>query len=192
MDYIHTLLIMEDDLDKETDSFSSQNIPAVLAERSELQTDIDPHQTIQALPQMESVPTQPEPTQPETELPNSRNTQNSAIDWCVCGHCHPMPQTIENKCCKQKNCITLTTRFSKLCLDVDVLELCLRNTREIRNDREDNSTRSFRKAASRQFILARHGYLGKGNRRGCPSCVVIKIRQKFPSITGVYMGYREH
>ena len=50
----------------------------------------------------------------------------------------------------------------------------MRNTRDIRNDREDTSTRAFRKAAYRVFISARHGYLGKGNRRVCPSCVVLK------------------
>jgi hypothetical protein len=72
-----------------------------------------------------------------------------------------------------------------------VLELCIRNTSDIRNDREDNSTRSFSKAGYRQFMLARHGYLVKGNRRVCPSCVVLKIRQQYPSVTGVYMGYRE-
>ena len=113
-------------------------------------------------------------------------------DWCVCGRCRPMPQEVENKCCKLKNCITLSSRFTKLCLDPDVVELCIRNTGDIRNDREDNSSRAFRKAAYRQFILARHGHLGKGNRRVCPSCVVLKIREQWPSVTGVYMGYREH
>ena len=67
----------------------------------------------------------------------------------------------------------------------------IRNTSDIRNDREDNSTMSFRKAGYRQFILAGHGYLGKGNRRVCHSCVFLKIRQRYPSVTGVYMGYRE-
>ena len=85
------------------------------------------------------------------------------VDWCTCGLCRPMPQTVENKCCKQ--CITTTSYFAKLCLDPDVLEMCIRNTGDIRNDREDSSTRAFRKAAYRQFILANHGRLGKGNRR---------------------------
>ena len=80
------------------------------------------------------------------------------------------------------------SQFIKLCLDTDVLQLCIRNTSDIRNDREDNSTRAFRKAAYRQFILARHGCLWKGNHRVCPSCVVMKIRQCYPSVTGVYMG----
>ena len=103
-----------------------------------------------------------------------------------------MSQEIENKCCKLKKCITLSSRFTKLCLDLDVLELCIKNSSDIRNDREDSSTRAFRKAAYKQFILARYGRLGKGNRRVCPSCVVTKIRERYPSITGIYMGYKEH
>ena len=37
------------------------------------------------------------------------------------------------------------------------------------NDRKDNDTRSFRKAGYRQFILAKHTYLRRGNRGVCPS-----------------------
>ena len=44
-----------------------------------------------------------------------------------------MPQEVENKCCKLKNCITLLSRFTKLCLDPDVVELCIKNTGDIRN-----------------------------------------------------------
>ena len=116
----------------------------------------------------------------------------SGPEWCVCGRCQPMPQEIESKCYKLKNCVTHSAHFPKLYLDLDVLELSTRDTGDISNDREDNSTRAFRKSAYRQFILARHGHLGKGNRRACPSCVVLEIREKFPSVTGIYMGYRKH
>lgn len=131
---------------------------------------------------------QPSHNQMSTQVP----PRETLPEWCKCGKCQPMPQEIENKCCKQKTCITNSSRFAKICLDPDVLELCIRSTSDIRNDREDNSTRAFRKAAYRQFILARHGHLGKGNRRVCPSCVVLEIRKRYPSVTGVYMGYREH
>ncbi|CAB4036501.1 P2X purinoceptor 7-like, partial [Paramuricea clavata] len=67
------------------------------------------------------------------------SASGSVPDWCVCGRCHPMTQDVENKCCKLKKCITLSSRFAKLCLDPDVIELCIRNTGDIRNDREDNS-----------------------------------------------------
>ena len=176
MDYVHTLLIAEDDLDENTGDLEDGN-----------DDDMSGEARVQS---QEGVSEGGEGSQ-------SGQQQGSTVDgeavppWCECSHCRPMPQEIENKCCKLKNCITLSSRFSKICLDPDVLELCIRNTSDIRNDREDNSTRSFRKAGYRQFILARHGYLGKGNRRVCPSCVVLKIRQRYPSVTGVYMGYRE-
>ena len=175
MDFIETLLIMEDDLDEGEDLGDDWH---------EIHDDGQP-----SIQQPESS-NQGSSTQNPTLQHDS--SARSGPEWCVCGRCQPMPQEIENKCCKLKNCITHSARFSKLCLDLDVLELCIRNTGDIRNDREDNSTRAFRKAAYRQFILAHHGHLGKGNRRVCPSCVVLKIREKFPSVTGIYMGYREH
>ena len=182
MDYIDTLLIMEDDLDEDDQDEerlrkfgeSSDDYPL------NIRTDPSPSQSPSHTPLQDPNVT-PEPTPPR-----------SVPDWCTCGKCRPMAQEVENKCCKPKKCITLTSRFAKLCLDPDVLELCIRNRSDIRNDREDNSTRAFRKAGYRQFILARHGHLGKGNRRVCPSCVVLKIRERYPSVTGVYMGFREH
>ena len=101
-----------------------------------------------------------------------------------------MPQEIENKCCGQRKCVTTHTRFQKLCLDPDVLQLTIRNRGDIRNDREDNSTRSFRNASYRQYVLDRYGYLRKGNRKVCPACVVKVVRCHYPSQTGVYMGFR--
>ena len=61
--------------------------------------------------------------------------------------------------------MTTHTRFQKLCLDPDVLHVAIRNRGDIRNDQEDNSTRSLRKASYMQYVLDRYGYLGKGNRR---------------------------
>lgn len=170
MDYIDTLLIMEDDLDEDPED-------SELGEFGESSITGDGSNG---------------PLEQDSREPTEESTNAITPDWCVCGRCRPMPQEIENKCCKLKKCITLTSRFAKLCLDVDVLELCIRNRADIRNDQEDNSTRAFRKAAYRQFILARYGHLGKGNRRVCPSCAVLKIRERFPSVTGIYMGYREH
>ena len=160
MDYIHTLLIMEDDLDE-----PSLDVLSLECNSNTTTVNVSP-----------------------APVPSGGQL---VVDWCVCGNCRPMPQEIENKSCRLKDCIATTDRLAKLCLDQDVLQLCVRNMGEIRNDREDNSTRSFRKAAYRQFILARHGHLGKGNRRVCPSCVVLRIRRQYPSLTGVYMGYRE-
>ena len=164
MDYVHTLLIMEDDLDEiEHD----EDMGAFEEDSGELRNSAQQSNSDQLLSNQDQPHSSAGPPEPHNPLPTS------APDWCVCGYCRPMPQEIENKCCRQKNCITLTSRFAKICLDPDVLELCIRNTGDIRNDQEDNSTRAFRKAGYRQFVLARHGHLGKGNRRVCPSCAVL-------------------
>ena len=165
MAFIHSLLIilMEDDLDENEFEPSSPSTTPMTAEMS-----------------LAGSTTCPDP-EPSSIIPS--------VNWCVCGMCRPMPQAVESKCCQQRRCITLTSRLSKLCLDADVIELCVKNAADIRNNRDNNSTRAFRKAAYRQFILARHGRLGKGDRRVCPACVVLKIRERFPSVAGVYMGF---
>lgn len=165
MDYIDSLLIMEDDLNEDEDLGELQESSTEQGEQVEQNN-------------QDSSPT-------ENSILTQAPTDPNMPDWCVCGKCHPMLQEIENKCCKLQKGITLSSRFQKLCFYPDVLELCIRNTGDICNDREDNSTRAFRKAAYRQFILSRHGHLGKGNRRVCPSCVVLKIRERYPSITGM-------
>ena len=74
MDYIHTLVIAEDDLDDEYGAISQ------------------------------------EPSQGSTE------NHEAAPEWCVCSNCRPMPEDIEKRCCKQKKCITYSSRFTKICL----------------------------------------------------------------------------
>ena len=165
MDFIHGLLIAEDDLD------GDENETTNLATCS---------------PSIELTPTSA--ANPE---PGPSPSSTSSPSWCKCAVCAIMPQDIENKCCGQRRCVTTHTRFQKLCLDADVLQLSIRNRGDIRNDQEDNSTRSFRKAAYRQYVLDRYGYLGKGKRKVCPSCVVKTIRRHYPSQTGVYMGFRQ-
>lgn len=180
MDYIDSLLIMEDDLDDEDEN---DRMDEFGGPSEHVDPNVDGMQG--------SRDTAPSSLDRSTDLSQDSNSPAGVPDWCKCGQCRPMPQEVENKCCGQKKCITRSSRFTKLCLDPDVLELCIRNTGDIRNDREDTSTRAFRKAAYRQFILARYGHLGKGNRRVCPSCVVLKIREQYPSVTGIYMGYRD-
>lgn len=125
-------------------------------------------------------PTPDRPRQPGPPVP----------EWCKCAQCRHMPRAIENVCCKKKDCVTLTQRFYKLCLDPDILQLYILNRADIRNDPFDNSTKQFRKAAYRQFILDKYGYLGRSNRKVVPSCAVWKVRSRYPSPTGVYMGFR--
>ena len=167
MDYIHGLLIAEDDLDGDENE-STNLVPSSIA------TELTPTATAAASPE-----------------PGPSPAGSSSPSWCRCGVCIIMPQEVENKCCGQRRCITMHTRFQKLCLDPDVLQLTIRIRGDIQNDQEDNSTRSFRKAGYRQYVLDRHGYLGKGKRKVCPSCVVKTIHKHYPSQTGVYIGFRQ-
>ena len=97
----------------------------------------------------------------------------------------------------KKNCDAKKPRFTKLCLDPDYLELSIKSSSYIRNDRQNNCTRTFRKAGYRRYIsmlyrrLDKHGYLGKGRRKIAPSCVVWEVREHYPSPSGIYMGFKE-
>lgn len=51
--------------------------------------------------------------------------------------------------------------------------------------------RSLRLAAYFQFTWWVHGYLGRGNRRVIPSCVVSAIRERYPEASGEYQGFQE-
>ena len=62
-------------------------------------------------------------------------------------HCRRMSQEVENRCCNSRDCVSLSARFRKLCLDPDYLQLSIKCSGDIRNDRQDNSSRAFRKAA---------------------------------------------
>ena len=110
--------------------------------------------------------------------------------WCVCGVCRVMPSEEENKCCGKIHCVTSFVTFQNTCTDREVLQIAIRARCDIRVEDPDYSTNSYRKAAYRQYILWRYKKLGRGNRRVCPSCVVLTIRHIFPADDGVYMGFK--
>ena len=110
--------------------------------------------------------------------------------WCTCGVCRPMPTEEENKCCGKIRCVTSFVTFRNTCTDRDVLVMAIRGRCDIRAEEHDYSTNSFRKAAYRQYILWRYKKLGRGNRRVCPSCVVLAIRQMYPAQDGIYVGFK--
>ena len=99
MDYIHRLLIAEDDLDG--DENESTNLAP-----SSIATELTRTATAAASPE-------PGPSPAGSSLPS----------WCKCGVCTIMPQEVENKCCEQRRRVTMYARFQKLCLDPDVLSL---------------------------------------------------------------------
>lgn len=50
----------------------------------------------------------------------------NAPQWCNCQVCRPMPDEQDNVCCKRVTCITNYTAFSNICLDRDILEVCIK------------------------------------------------------------------
>ena len=118
----------------------------------------------------------PEEPVPSTDLPR-----------CQCQVCVPMETGEENVCCKKRQCITSYRTFNNICLDRDILEVCIKARSDIRADQFKFSMESFRKAAYCQF-----GKLGIGNRRVLPACAVRMIRQAYPSPDGRYMGFRNN
>ena len=98
----------------------------------------------------------------------------------------------ENMCCRNQQCVTAYDNFHLICTKHAVLTVAIHNRADIYADPIDYSPASYRKAAYRQYILWVYGYLGRGNRRVIPSCIVWCIRTWYPAPDGVYMGFREY
>lgn len=120
--------------------------------------------------------------------PPPPNPDDTSPEWCKCNACRPMPNEIENVCCKRVTCITRFQAFNNICLDWDILEVCIKARCDNPADGFNFSMESLRKAAYRQFVLWSFGKLGRGSRRVVPSCVVLSIRRIYPSADGQYMG----
>lgn len=124
------------------------------------------------------------------DSPDDVQTSPAAlITWCKCGVCKIMPSAEERKCCGKKRCVTSFHAFRKVCLDRNILVVCVKTQADHFAEDFEFSTNSFRKAAYRQFIMWKYGKLGYGNRRIIPSCVVTMIRAAYPSPNGQYMGF---
>lgn len=50
----------------------------------------------------------------------------NAPQWCKCQVCRLMPDEQDNVCCKRVTYITNYTAFSNICLDRDILEVCIK------------------------------------------------------------------
>lgn len=122
--------------------------------------------------------------------PEQPSPTREQAPWCQCRICRPMKWEQENVCCKKRTCITSYTSFSNICLDRDILEVCIKARCNIGAEDFNFSMESFRKADYRQYVLWTYGHLGRGNRRVIPACVVRMIRQTYPAPDGRYMGFR--
>ena len=162
MDYIvciHSLLIMEDDNDSDT-------------ERE--------HSNVYSETPLESESTDSQHASAVAGAAPNPSAASNSLPWCKCSVCI----VVVREDVLQHLQGSASFVWTQMCCSF-VLEIV-----HVRNDRDDNSTRAFRKAAYRQFILDRYGHLGKGNRKVCPSCLVKTVRGHYPSQTGAYMRYR--
>ena len=128
-----------------------------------------------------------DPPEPEND-PQSSNLP----DWCRCGNCQPMPLSTENICCRKRPCVTTLEFFESAVLDMNVLSIAIVNRSDVYADDPDYSPSSYRKAAYRQWILWNYGYLGRGQRRVVPSCVVWAVRWRYPAPDGYNLGFKEY
>ena len=58
---------------------------------------------------------------------NSRSEQLQNPDYCKSGMCKEMPADIENKCCRQKRCLSKTNVFVNICIDKENLQTAIKN-----------------------------------------------------------------
>nr|XP_014349537.1 PREDICTED: uncharacterized protein LOC106705234 [Latimeria chalumnae] len=70
----------------------------------------------------------------EDAPPDVKNDRAGSTEWCLCGHCQPMPTHLESICCREVRelsskithevkCITQLSGFQVNCLHLEVLEL---------------------------------------------------------------------
>ena len=123
-------------------------------------------------------------------IPEPSSLSREQPPWSQCHICRPMESEQENVCCKKRTCITSYTSFSNICLDREILEVCIKAIYDIRAEEYNFTMESFGKAAYRQYALWTYGKLGRGNRRVIPACVVRMIRAAYPAPDGRYMGFR--
>lgn len=80
--------------------------------------------------------------------------------------------------------------FHTSILNRNTLQIAVLNRNDMLVYRDVPSNDNLRHAAYRQYVLFKHGVLGKGNRVVIPSCVVWKVRYTYPSHDGTYTGFK--
>ena len=99
-----------------------------------------------------------------------------------------------NQLIGERKCITITEDFVELILNKKVLHLVSYSVNKrgcIKEIETEKFHEMLRYTAYRSFfnILELNG-LGKARRYGLPACVMRKIRDKYPSSTGNYKGFK--
>jgi hypothetical protein len=130
--------------------------------------------------------------------------------WCLCNNCSAMNSDQESLCCLElqhikemcgtKQCFTESNQFKNTILNDDVIliarhkVMCYeRNKTKLKKLRAQCNS-SSRYLAYREFVywLNARKRLGKNVRIVIPSCIVTRIRQKWPEESGEYVGFKLH
>ena len=90
-----------------------------------------------------------------------------------------------------KECITKSDDFAKLCFEQVILKTTLAAIHHLRGDKHKLCNRAYRFAAYKLYVWWVYGYLGKGQRKVIPSCVIWAIRDRFPEPDGLYVSFSE-
>uniref|UniRef100_A0A3Q2QJF5 P2X purinoreceptor 7 intracellular domain-containing protein n=1 Tax=Fundulus heteroclitus TaxID=8078 RepID=A0A3Q2QJF5_FUNHE len=134
--------------------------------------------------------------------------QNGLFDlfWCLCGSCNLMMTVVESCCCReigrnlektdnysQQACIMMIEEVQTICLNDAVLRLALITMCQFYNNEmlPNPAPNRLMQLAAYSSIYGCTTGLVKRNRRVIPSCVVLAIRNKYPSDDGVYLGFKE-
>jgi len=103
-----------------------------------------------------------------------------------------MPLPAENVFCRKRSCVTTLQFFQSAVLDMNMLSIAIINRSEVFADDPDYTPPGHWKDTYRQWVLWKHGYLGRPSRRVIPSCVVWAVRNKYPAPDGQYLGFKEY
>ena len=101
-----------------------------------------------------------------------------------------MKNPVERVCCKIPTCVTTTEAFHDVVLNRNVLVVCIIDRSNYMSEDVSYEPSNFRKAAYRQYTQYSYGYLGRGNRKTIPSCVVWRVRDQYPAPDNNYLGFR--
>jgi hypothetical protein len=131
-------------------------------------------------------------------------------NWCKCGNCVAGPP-VDNVCCVEDvyvkplldkakiACITLHEGFEPTTLNPFVLDMVRAhliltvddNEKKERLRANKNDTKRHLAYVNFRTWVCSGEKLGKGRRMVTPSCVVAKIRSKWPEESNVYVGFQE-
>ena len=128
----------------------------------------------------------------EDENEHNAGQENGVPEWCICGQCREMKKEVERVCCKNMEKNHEHELFENHVLTEHNLELAMRTNADFFNYPFDPTRNaSWRFNAYRQFIIWVWGKLGRRNRKVVPSCVIWKIRDRFPDASGNYTGFMD-